>query len=291
MARVVALEAANALDHAGIPCAVHDISIDDPLLPTDLADCRAFIVAGGDGTVLHASRLAIDAQCPIYHLPTGNENLFARAFGMTTDPSQLVEAIRKQVVQNASVGRLRTETAELPFLLMCSIGPDAGVIRRLSQTRTRATGHRAYFKPVLAEVFTPLLPRLTIEVDGKTLVEERPGWVIVANTREYALHLDPVPTASMVEQQLNVVFMPAQTSLGAFVQLLSARHGPSHHLHTAGQEIKITTTPSNRAPICCQIDGEAGPAMTGTITTACAREQLRVLVPSSREPVNPNSRD
>jgi diacylglycerol kinase family enzyme len=104
---------------------------------------------------------------------------------------------------------------EFPFLLMCGVGPDAGVIERLTALRKKAIGHMAYVEPVAREILSPRLPRLTVEVDGARVVDGRHGMLIVANCRQYGARLDPAERASMTDGKLDVVFMPCRTSLGA----------------------------------------------------------------------------
>ncbi len=267
-------DAAQTLENANIPITRRTIGNDPPLDAQALADAQALVVVGGDGTVLRAAPPAIAADCPLYHLPTGNENLFARAFNMTADPARLLEAVRKNHTTRAAVASLEANDTTTDFLLMCSLGPDAGVIARLAKLRNRPTGHRAYTRPILAEIFKPTLPRLTIEADNQPIIDSRRGWVIVANARQYALRLDPVQDADITEPRLDLVFMPATTSLGSALALLRARNRPGNFTYAQATTITITTD----SPTPCQIDGETSPpASKLTITTK--PETLPVLLP------------
>ena len=313
--------AAAALAAAGIPTARNTIGSGTPLTAEDLKGARCLVVVGGDGTVLRAAPTAIEAACPLYHLPTGNENLFARAFNMTDRPADLLAALESNNIADASVGALTsdapvprpavfgasgppsparggggraqqrsegvredspptTHSPPHPFLLVASIGPDAGVIRRLAATRTRATGHAAYLRPVIAETLRPLIPRITLEADGKQLLDAQPGWLLVANARQYALRLDPVPDADILAPRLDLVFIPTTTSLGAALALLRARRKPKSWLRAAATHLQVTA--DSAIPPCCQLDGELGPAATDRLTLelTIAPTPLKVLRPA-----------
>jgi len=266
--------AAKTLKNANIPITRRTIGSDPSLDANALENARALIVVGGDGTVLRAAPPAIQANCPLYHLPTGNENLFARAFNMTSDPQAILRAVEKNQTTRAAVATLETNETTTDFLLMASLGPDAGVITRLANIRNRPTGHRAYTRPILAEIFKPTLPHLTIKADNQPLVQNRQGWVIIANARQYALRLDPVQNADITKPRLDLVFMPAATSLGSALALLRARHRPKSFTYAQATSIKITTD----SPTPCQIDGESSPP-TSNLTITTKPETLPILLP------------
>jgi len=232
----------------------------DQLDAERLASAAALVIAGGDGTVLRCAEAASQARCPLYHIPTGNENLFAREFGMTSSVSQLLRAIDAQRIARVDLGRLRRPAGVEPFLLMFSVGPDAGVIRRLSRTRKRAVGHAAYVRPIIGETLTPLIARLSIDVDGRRVVDERRGWVIVSNCRHYALRINPARSARMDDGQLDVVFMPASSSLRAMLWMtrcaLNADLARRGGVVARGRTVRVQAR-TERHPACYQVDGEA----------------------------------
>ncbi len=138
------------------------------------------IICGGDGTLHHTLPAVVGSGVPVYHLAMGTENLFARQFGMDRLPDTLASAIDRWQVQAVDVGRLMIGSASQPFVLMCSLGPDASVIRRLDEARRGPISHLSYLKPIAAELADLWLPRLTIDVDGQRLVENQQGMVVVA---------------------------------------------------------------------------------------------------------------
>ncbi len=280
-----AVRIGGAIDHAlrsaGHERTLRTISLDPTLGAGDLAGADALIVVGGDGTVHHAAQLAIDSGVPLYHAASGNENLFAREFAMRPDPESVVNALEQGRGRLADLARCNG----VSFLLMCSVGPDASVIRRMTRARRRPTGHLAYTLPVIAEAFRPYIPRLSVHVDGEPLVEARRGLVVVANCRQYAMRVDPCQSASMFDNRLDVVFLPCATSLGAVRRLIQCRARAQARSGAiavgAGESIRIQIEGAD--PIC-QLDGEAprrnSPA-DGAPALTCEVSQgvLPVLVP------------
>src|SRR5678815_1398252 len=112
---------------------------------------------------------------------------------------------RSQVL-DVDVGVVTIAGTEVPFVLMCSLGPDASVMRRLDEARRGPISHLSYIRPILAELRDPCLPRVTIEVDGKRVVDGQTGMVVIANSRQYAIRIDPAYKASMTDGLLDMVF-------------------------------------------------------------------------------------
>lgn len=213
----------------------------------------ALVVAGGDGTLHHLAELAIRTETPLYHVPTGNENLFAREWRMDRSVRTLLRALAKNEVVRADAGVANGHT----FLLMCSLGPDASVVRRLARVRTRAIGHLAYVAPTIAELAAPHFPPLTIAVDGRTVVEGERGLAIVGNCREYALRINPCRRARMDDGLLDLAFLPCRTIGRALSWLAGCRFATNLRdpdaLYVTGRRIEVRSA----EPAWYQVDGEA----------------------------------
>ncbi|VAX41394.1 hypothetical protein MNBD_PLANCTO03-564 [hydrothermal vent metagenome] len=249
-------------------------------------DCVA--VVGGDGSLHHLLEAVRGAGSgtgvenagdvegmgvPVYHIPAGTENLFAREFGMTREPEVFVRALERGRLRTIDLGRLggnerekerrnaERKRGERDFALMVSFGPDAGVIHRLDKVRSRAVGHVAYLRPVLEEVLKPRVAHVRVRVDGQEVVGgtcgER-GMLVVANSRQYARRLDPARKADMTDRLLDVVFLPGQTT--AKMVCWAARCAMGEHLENEeavwvrGREIEVVAC--GQTPWQC--DGEAG---------------------------------
>jgi diacylglycerol kinase family enzyme len=239
---------------------VDDVAIGPQADGADLgrrfAGARAVFAAGGDGTIHHLAPLLMETGTPVYHLPAGNENLFARDFGMSARPGSIRRAA-------ALAGHTRVDTAECvlngcraPFLLMAGFGPDASVIHRLAAARTRAIGHRAYVMPVARELVSPSFPSLDVRADGEEIVRGQRGILIIANSRQYALRVDPALRASVTDGLLDVVFLPCGSRAGALRWALRARL--RRHIRAVGAVYRQARdiTIESAIPVPFQLDGE-----------------------------------
>ncbi len=241
------------------------------------------ICVGGDGTVHHALRDAMAAGTPVWLLPQGTENLFAREFGMRGGIDGLVAALRGGRVVEVDVGLTRPVRDGLPgpdrhFAVMASLGPDASVIHRLAAVRRGPISHADYVMPSLAEAFQPALKPMTVEVDGRVVVGALRGLLVVANSRQYAVRIDPAANASVRDGLLDVVFLPADSTPRVLLWALQARLRRLEKDRAAviarGRRIVV------HAPgVPSQLDGEAHLPDAGTLEFALAGRRLRVLTP------------
>lgn len=245
-----------------------------------LAGARLCVIAGGDGTVHYNLPALAAARVPIYHFPLGTENLFARHFSMDRDPDRLLAAIRT----NSTVDVDLADCSGRLFALMCSVGFDAAVVERVAANRSGGVRRADYVMQALCELAEPRTPRLTITVDGRTVVESRHGLVVIANSRQYAARLDPARHASMTDGLLDAVFMPHTTRIGLAKWLLAIRGGvhlrSSQIVSVQGKAIDVTIEGASPH----QLDGEAAPIGPLTdnrraINICVLPAALRVLMP------------
>ena len=250
--------------------------------PDELRGASALVVVGGDGTVHHAAGLAVESGTPLYHAASGNENLFARAFDMRPDPREVRRAIEEGAIERID----RARCNGVGFVLMCSAGPDASVIHRLSRARRRPTGHLAYAWPILAEAFSPRIPWVNVWVDGRELVCRRRGMVVIANMRQYALRIDPCQSAEADDARLDVTFLPCTTSLGTIARLAACRARVQGRLGAVqGRGTRVRVEIEGDEPKV-QLDGEAPPAdspasLASVLDCAVDAGALPVLTPPS----------
>lgn len=247
---------------------------------TGVEAADAMIVIGGDGTVHSILDIAVAASLPIYHFPTGTENLFAREFGMNRRLPTLLAALERRRVVEVDIARCNGRS----FIIMCGVGPDASVVHRMARTRTGRITHWSYARPILAELRDPALAPMSVRVDGVDVVQGRSGWLVVANSRQYAVRMDPARHADMTDGLLDVAFFPARSSWGvlgwAAITRLRLQHHVKSAIHARGREVRIEC-PERVLPM--QLDGEAGHvdigAMTAGATLSIEPKRLRVFVP------------
>jgi len=222
------------------------------LIPALTFEPEAVVVVGGDGTLRQIASALVSSEIPIYHAPSGTENLFATSMGMTADP-QLVVA---SVMQN-SVISIDTATANGSFmLLMASVGFDAAIVADLAKHRGESITRMSYVMPFIRQSLRWDPPELTIHVDGECIVRARHGWVIVANDSAYACGSNPARNADISDGELDVLFVPFRKRLMALRWLWRLANGThirhSDAVNARGKEVIVRSTSDSP----WQIDGD-----------------------------------
>ena len=254
---------ALALEH-GMPLELRQVSTrpEPPVewLDEHLDEVDLLVVIGGDGAMRLAADSATRRATAVYHYPAGTENLFARDHGMEASPERLFEAMTMGQPRRIDVARVGTELC----LLCCSIGVDSEVTHDLAASRTGAISHLSYLRPLARQLlrWRRRPPSFEVMVDGASLGPARPGVVIVGNSRQYALRLDPVLDADNADGLLDVVQFPARTVTGLALWVLRCRVRRQFNSKAPrrgrGRLIQVRANP----PARIQVDGD--PAGDGT---------------------------
>ena len=210
------------------------------------------LIAGGDGAVRMAAPSASRTGTPIYHLPFGTENLFAREFGMDASEATLRGALDRFEVRRVDMGIANGRT----FLLMASVGFDAEVVHHLAERRGNSISHFSYVAPILSQLRRWRPPVLKIIVDGVSINPDGSGFVVVANSRQYGWRLNPAGRASMSDGLLDVAFFPTRSRRGLVgwaIRCRLQRHlDHARLIYRTGQNVTITC----ESPARYQIDGD-----------------------------------
>jgi diacylglycerol kinase family enzyme len=230
----------------------------DEGLPGTEAD-RALVVVGGDGAVRLAAGAAIRGRAPLYHVPCGTANLFAREFAMTGRPDRLLEALADR--------RVRWVDAALAddrrFLLMASVGFDAQVVHDLARGRGASISYLSYVRPLLRQLRRWRPPKLAVTVDGRPLDLASTGTVVVANCRHYMWGLNPARGAVMTDGKLDIVFLPTRglaDLLGWMGRCARGRQlADPRFVHCLGSTVEIDCDEPQRV----QLDGDPSPGAVG----------------------------
>jgi diacylglycerol kinase (ATP) len=240
------------------------------------------VVAGGDGTVHHCLPAVAGTACALYHFGLGTENLFAREFAMVPDADRLAAAVGRGLTREIDLGLASWAGGERLFAVMASLGPDAGVIRRLHASRTGPISHWSYAGPVFSEFFDPAIARLSIDADDRPLVPDASGLLVVGNMKQYGWRADPAVHADPADGLLDVVFMPCSDALAALGWLFTARR----RRHTSSTTLVYRKARSVRVRAltprpALQFDGEPGglPPDPLDLSFSIAPRRLRVLLP------------
>lgn len=232
------------------------------------------VVAGGDGTLLPLLDALSSTGTPVYMIPTGNESLFAREFGMTSDFSQFLRSARANKV---GIHHLASINGSL-FFTMASIGFDSCVVKEVAAERTGPIGHIGYVKPSFRALRCFHPPQFEVIVDGRPVVSGKQGFLVISNNKQYALRLYFNRDADSRKQELKATFMPCRnflSYLGWQLRCLAGRlsDAPSA-LRLSGIKFEVRTS----APYPVQIDGEFFGSTP--VSIAASPRTIRVLLPS-----------
>jgi diacylglycerol kinase family enzyme len=247
-------------------------------LSPSLEGVDLLVVVGGDG----AMRLAVDPAArtgtPFYPYPLGTENLFAREFGVVRKTPQLLDAVRRFEVRRIDLGTVGGQS----FLLMVSMGIDAAMVRDLAAARRGGISHFSYVIPGLRQLIHWRASRLTVHLDDEQVVREQHGFVVIGNSRQYAVRLNPAARASMTDGLLDVVFFPCSTGSTALAWWIAC--GFRWHVrgdrvpYRRGKRVLVRSDPAH----VYQLDGDdPGPTSPASELSVGVRPgAVPVLVPA-----------
>jgi diacylglycerol kinase family enzyme len=221
-------------------CAVETASTDHPFHAAELAAAGAaegaglVVAIGGDGTANEAANGLAGTGTPLWCLPGGSTNVFARTMGM---PPRL-DAAARLLAEHARAPRVQRMTTGLVdgrhFLFMSGIGVTAEMMRRVAARpvlRARlGTGYVAVGAAVaLAEAGRGRLPRLLVEAgdqaaEAATVIIQRSDPLTFFGPRPVSV----CPPEALGDGTLSVAFAdragPAAVA-GIFLRLLTGDAG------------------------------------------------------------------
>ncbi|MGP1310049.1 MAG: diacylglycerol/lipid kinase family protein [Phycisphaerales bacterium] len=257
---------------------VEERSARDPESAQTIARADVAVIVGGDGTVHHQLGAFAACDAAIWHAPTGTENLFAREFGMTTGADDLLAALAADQTARVDLASINDRY----FAIMAGVGPDASIVARVAAARTGPISKLSYAWPSTLEALRPNLPKMTIEIDGERLVDDQPGFVVIANSRHYGGRLNPARDAIVDDGLLDVVFFPCRSRVRALSWTLGCRlgrQGKSAYLFSRRvRNLRLTIDPMHRAML--QVDGEFAGNASGGMDVRVHPAALRVLRPA-----------
>lgn len=243
---------------------------------SSVAGARAVVVVGGDGTVRSlASRMA-GSGVPIAIVPTGTENLAARAFGFRCSLRRLARAVVRGARRQVDLGEVVVPgRAPHAFLVMASAGFDAEVVARVQAGRNGPISHRTYLGPILTTIRDWQAP--WIEVRSAPRTDAFAGTMVIANARQYALGMNPAREADPSDGALDGVALAARSGramLGWVVRcLLRMPLPPAARLGRAGAwELAFDR------PVHLQADGDPVPGGPAPVATVRVRPGATCLV-------------
>ncbi len=274
-ARRLVADYASALRSAGMTVEAVD---HQPGATDDLSGHDVATVIGGDGTLNRWLPKLVAARTPVWHVPMGTENLFARSFQHGPTPSRFVRAVREQSWSSIDLGCCGGRL----FSIMVSLGPDADVVDAVTTQRRGSIRRLDYARPIATRLVRGLTSSGSVVCDGRTMLDGAIGMLVVANLPAYAARLNPAWEAEPDSGELSVVHLPGHGAIGVALRLLAGiARDPEivpDRQAIGAKRIEIECV----APPAVQVDGDLldPSAWEGTrLTISIQPGALRVLTP------------
>jgi diacylglycerol kinase (ATP) len=211
-------------------------------------DGRTIVAAGGDGT-LHAvvnalHRLGVLGDTRLGLVPLGTGNDFARGVGIPLDPAEAAALVAEGEVRRIDLAVDDTGTV---MVNNAHLGIGAQASRKATKWKPRL-GRVGYAVGALAAGLRPQFLRVTVDVDGRRLVERRRvAQVAVGNGPSVGGGTELVPGADPESGHLLVILARGR---GRWKRLayLARLKGGSHHLmkeveRATGRVVTVTGEP------------------------------------------------
>lgn len=238
-----------------------------------------FVVAmGGDGTINEAvSGLAEQPHQPLFSLiPQGTVNDFARALGISLNPSEAIEALKTGFEKKVDIAKVGSQY----FMNILAIGQIAESTYEVSPEQKTKLGALAYFIEGIKAITSDTETHFSIEHDHGAW-EGEAKLVLVALTNSVGGFEKLAPEA-LTDDGLLHLYIVENAALPAFVRIASALMRGKLEEDPAVEAIQTTKVSiKTNDPLACNIDGDEG-CSTPFLIEVLPRH-IRALVPPETE--------
>ena len=246
---------------------------------------RALVSVGGDGTAAELVNRTVPG-IPLTIFPAGNENLIARHFGLGSSP----EECAKTVVEGTELQYDAGSANDRIFLVMCSCGFDADVVRTMHLHRTGHVNSASYFNPIMDTIRHYDYPELHIYwVEGgegspagpaETALSNGVRWLFAFNMPCYGGGLQIAPQADASDGLLDVCTFRHGGLWHGLYYAAAVMTGQHQRLadFAARRSAGLSVTADAKVPF--QLDGDPGGFLPVNITVVPKR--LTLIVPQKK---------
>ncbi len=213
----------------------------------------AVVAIGGDGLVHLALQVITKFETPLYVVPAGTGNDFARSSqSMSLAPRKILETIYERTPQKIDLGEISHGKEVRRFGQILSTGFDAQVNERANQNRI-IKGRMKYNYATLAVLpnFEPI--DYSLEIDG-AVRNIQAMLVAVANAPSYGGGMKLCPMANRSDGFLDVMILHPVTKL-ELLKVFPRVFSGSHVSHPAVEFLRVRKIEIS-AKTCAYADGE-----------------------------------
>jgi YegS/Rv2252/BmrU family lipid kinase len=232
------------------------------------------IACGGDGTLNEVINGVVGTSTNVAVIRGGTGNVFAKEIGMPRTPEKALRALIDGEVHHFDLGL----AGERYFLLMCGIGYDANIVRRVPHIQKRLLGTTAFVLDGLWTLPTYKSRQVTVRIDG---LDEKLDlyWLLLGNTRSYGGVIDITAEAVADDGQLDAFICTGD----GVARVLSNAWQLARHQYETTQGIglqRITRLDVITPGVPVQADGEYFGETPMTFTVK--RQVLPILLPKGK---------
>lgn len=193
----LANKAASVLMDRKLECRLYaSIGVGDPAVQAKLAlkdGCSALVCLGGDGTLSEVVGVAVDGKVPLYIVPSGTGNDFARVLRLPKDP---IAALQRQLDGQpvmVDCGRINGKS----FINISGTGFDVAVLEKTEELKSIYPGEKAYRKALKAvlKAYKPL--EAMVSIDDGPFEKRRISIIEVANGQYFGGGMHVAPQAQI----------------------------------------------------------------------------------------------
>lgn len=216
-------------------------------------------VAGGDGTVHEVVNGLAGSHSTLAVIPSGTTNVWAKEAGIPRDPALALRWIKHARHVQLDLGHATVANgAECYFLLMCSTGLDAEVVRRIERGHFKRHLGRVWYGLVGFDRVLRASPVRTLIVCNSKSLERDLLFAVVGNTQLYGGLIRLASNARANDGLLDLVAFSGHGKLKLLQLAGRALRGGLHHRTGQGidylQATEVKIEPERSLPV--QADGE-----------------------------------
>jgi diacylglycerol kinase family enzyme len=231
-------------------------------------DFDVVVSVGGDGTLNEVANGLVGSDVPLFPLPAGSQNVYAKMLGIPADVVDATEHLLRLAddwhPRRVDLGRVEGRH----FAFSAGAGLDASVVERVdAHPERKARWRQWYYAETAAAVFTRRYlirpPRIVVdgpdgEVNGITALVQNGDPYTYAGSRPVHVcrdvALDSGTLSAAVLERATPIDLPTMA-----VRLLSERFEATDHAHTASltglSELQIRAADPEQ-PFAVQVDGD-----------------------------------
>jgi diacylglycerol kinase (ATP) len=193
---------------------------------------------------------------PLLIIPMGTANLMGQHLDIQYDEADFEKRVIRAVRRGRIVHLDAAQANGRLFLLMAGVGMDAEIVHELDRQREGPINLGSYFLPAAMALGGYQYPPITVDVDDRRLVHNRPAMVFVGNIKEYGTGFPLLPHARPDDGLLDVCILPCRSRndvLSCFLHAAAGEHLQwSGAIYTRGRNVRVESP----ADVPVQVDGE-----------------------------------